>query len=59
MRELLPYLFIILTFFAFLLNLFGLLQLIPLYFTLPILFFSIYFTIFSFAHRNTYRGKMH
>ncbi|HAM79826.1 MAG TPA: hypothetical protein DCO80_03340 [Ornithinibacillus sp.] len=58
MRELLPYLFIIITFFAFLLNLFGLMKLIPLYFTLPILFFCIYFTIFLFAHRNKYRGRM-
>ncbi|GGA74089.1 hypothetical protein [Ornithinibacillus halotolerans] len=57
MRELLPYLFVILTFFAIILNLLGLMQLIPLYITLPILFFCIYFTLFSFTHRNKYRGR--
>ncbi|MEN2466747.1 hypothetical protein [Ornithinibacillus sp. FSL M8-0202] len=56
LRELLPYLFIILTLFAVLLNLFGLMQLIPIYITLPILFLCIYFTLFSFTHRNKYRG---
>ncbi|MEN2767631.1 hypothetical protein [Ornithinibacillus xuwenensis] len=58
MRELLPYLFIILTFFAVLLNIFGLMQLIPIYLTLPILFLCIYLTVFSFTHRNSYRGRM-
>ncbi|WP_412975035.1 hypothetical protein [Ornithinibacillus sp. 179-J 7C1 HS] len=58
MRELLPYLFIILTFFAILLNLLGLMQLIPIYVTLPVLFFCIYFTLFSFINRNKYRGRV-
>ncbi|WP_026905749.1 hypothetical protein [Paucisalibacillus globulus] len=57
MREIIPYLFIILTFFAVFLNLFGLMQLIPLYITLPILFLCVYFTLFSFANRNKYRGR--
>lgn len=58
MRELLPYFFIILTFSAIILNIFGLMRLIPLYITLPLLFLSIYLTIYSFTHRNVYRGRM-
>ncbi|SDJ86883.1 hypothetical protein SAMN05216243_1226 [Sediminibacillus albus] len=45
-----------LTAIAFLFNLFGILRLVPLYFTMPILFISIYLTIFSFAYKNTFRG---
>ncbi|GAB3059848.1 hypothetical protein [Virgibacillus ainsalahensis] len=56
MRELLPILFLILSIFAFIFNLFGLLQIIPLYFTLPLLFLSIYLTIYSFTHKRVYRG---
>ncbi|MDY0407910.1 hypothetical protein RWD45_03900 [Virgibacillus soli] len=58
MREILPFLFLSLVIVAFFLNILGLMRLIPLYFTLPLLFFSIYFTIFSFTHRKTYRGRM-
>jgi len=56
MREILPFLFLILTIIAFFLNIFGLMRLIPLYFTLPILFLSVYFTIFTFTHKRMYRG---
>ncbi len=40
------------------LNVLGLMKLIPLYFTIPLLFVSIYFTLFSFAHRHVYRGRI-
>nr|WP_227001950.1 hypothetical protein [Virgibacillus necropolis] len=50
-----PYLFLILTIFAFFLNILGFMQLIPLYITLPLLFISIYLTIFSFTHRKVFR----
>ncbi|WP_217585921.1 hypothetical protein [Lentibacillus saliphilus] len=58
MSNLYPVIFFFLTIVAFVLNIFGLMQLIPLYITLPLLFISIYATIFSFSHRNTYRGRM-
>ncbi|NBJ70922.1 MULTISPECIES: hypothetical protein [Clostridia] len=51
-----PILFLILTGVAFILNILGLMQVIPLYITLPLLFITIYLTIYSFAHRRTYRG---
>ncbi|PAV29183.1 hypothetical protein CIL05_12355 [Virgibacillus profundi] len=54
----LPFLFLFLTVFAFFLNVLGLMSLIPLYFTLPLLFISIYLTIYSFTHRRVYRGRM-
>ncbi|GEN30659.1 membrane protein implicated in regulation of membrane protease activity [Cerasibacillus quisquiliarum] len=58
MREFIPFGFLIITIVSFFLNILGLMQLMPLYFTLPLLFFSIYFTIFSFTHRRVYRGRM-
>ncbi|MDY0406171.1 hypothetical protein P5G51_012915 [Virgibacillus sp. 179-BFC.A HS] len=58
MRELLPVIFLVLAIVAFFLNFFALIGLIPLYITLPLLFISIYLTIFSFTHKNVYRGKM-
>ena len=56
MREVLPFLFLLLTFVAFILNLFAFMEVIPLFFTLPLLFISIYLTIFSFTHKRVYRG---
>lgn len=56
MRELLPFLFLTLSIIAFFLNILGLMRLIPLYITLPLLFLSIYFTIFTFTHKRVYRG---
>ncbi|OZU90619.1 hypothetical protein CIL03_05635 [Virgibacillus indicus] len=53
---LLPFLFLVLTIISFFLNILGLMSLIPLYFTLPLLFVSIYLTIYSFTHRRVYRG---
>ncbi|TMN23129.1 hypothetical protein FH966_09665 [Lentibacillus cibarius] len=57
MRDILPLFFLVLTVVAAFLNLFGLMRLIPLYITLPALFVSIYLTIYSFTHRNVYRGN--
>ncbi|HLR09669.1 MAG TPA: hypothetical protein VK136_10535 [Bacillota bacterium] len=59
MRELSPYLFFVLTVIAFFLNFLGLMKLIPLFITLPLLFISLYMTIFSFFHRRTFRGRMY
>ncbi|WP_205317671.1 hypothetical protein [Oceanobacillus zhaokaii] len=55
MENIYPLIFILLTLFSFVLNILGLMQLIPLYFTLPLLFISIYLTIYSLTHRNIYR----
>jgi len=38
-------------------NLFGLMRLIPLYMTIPLLFVSIYATLHTFTYRNVYRGR--
>ncbi|GAB4073963.1 hypothetical protein GCM10028778_14660 [Barrientosiimonas marina] len=57
MKNLLPFLFFLLTVVAIFFNLLGLMQLIPLYITLPFLFISIYLTIFSFTHRNIHTKK--
>lgn len=52
-----PILFLILTAVAFILNILGLMQVMPLYITLPLLFISIYLTIYSFVYKRTYRGR--
>ncbi|WP_373895699.1 hypothetical protein ACUL41_11930 [Virgibacillus natechei] len=57
MQRLLPFLFLFVTVFAFILNILGLMQIIPLYITLPLLFLSLYLTIYSFTHRRVYRGQ--
>lgn len=56
MRDLFPFLWIIITIILFLLNLLALMQLLSLLITLPLLFISIYATLFSFTHKRTYRG---
>ncbi|WP_100011486.1 hypothetical protein [Lentibacillus sediminis] len=56
MKDMLPVLFFTLTLVALFLNLLGLMNLIPLYVTLPLLFISIFLTLHSFTHRNAYRG---
>ncbi|TQS75805.1 hypothetical protein DX933_05920 [Ornithinibacillus gellani] len=56
MRELLPVIFTILVFIAFFLNILGLMRLIPLYITLPLLFLSIYLSIYSMTHKRTFKG---
>ncbi|RKQ32631.1 hypothetical protein D8M06_11880 [Oceanobacillus halophilus] len=58
MQQFYPMLFLLLTLVAFFLNIFGLMQLIPPYITLPLLFISIYLTIYSFTNRKTYRRRM-
>ncbi|GAA0432838.1 hypothetical protein GCM10008983_06830 [Lentibacillus halophilus] len=57
MRDILPFFFLLLTLVVAFLNLFGLMQLIPLFVTLPALFLSIYLTVYFFTHRNAYRGR--
>ncbi|MBP1947228.1 MULTISPECIES: hypothetical protein [Virgibacillus] len=58
MQDLLPLIFLITTVIVIFLNILGLMQLIPLFITLPMLFISIYLTIYTFTHRNVYRGGM-
>nr|WP_077623048.1 hypothetical protein [Sediminibacillus massiliensis] len=48
--------FLFLTVIAFFLNILGFMRLIPILITLPLLFFSIYFTLFSLTYRKTFRG---
>ncbi|MFD2629688.1 hypothetical protein [Oceanobacillus kapialis] len=55
MNGLFPFLFLTLTFFAFFLNILGLMAVIPIYLTLPILFICIYLTVYSFTHKKVYR----
>lgn len=55
MKGILPFLFLILTIITFILNFFALMNLIPLYITLPLLFISIYLTIYTFTHQKVYR----
>ncbi|WP_157087742.1 hypothetical protein [Oceanobacillus damuensis] len=55
MRDFYPVFFLMLSVFAFFLNLLGLMKLIPLYFTMPLFFLSIYLTLYSLSHRNVYR----
>jgi hypothetical protein len=58
MRKLLPFLFFLLMIVAFYFNILGLMSLMPLYLTLPLLFLSIYLTLYSFMNRNVYRKRM-
>ncbi|MBM7571541.1 hypothetical protein [Aquibacillus albus] len=48
--------FLSLTVVAFFFNILGLMRLIPMFITLPMLFISIYLTVFSFSHRNSFKG---
>lgn len=56
MRELLPFFLLLLTIVIFILNLFAFMQLIPMLITLPLLFISIYVTLYSFTQKRSYRG---
>lgn len=58
MKRLLPLLFFLLMIVAFYFNILGLMSLMPLYVTLPLLFISIYLTLYSFMNRNVYRKRM-
>lgn len=56
MNHLYPVLFFILAVLALFVNMIGLMRLIPLFLTLPLLFISIYFMLYSIMHRKrTYR----
>ena len=55
MREIFPYLLIVLTAVMFILNAFAFMQLLPIYLTLPLLFFCIYLTVLTFSRRFVYR----
>lgn len=52
-RNYFPFLFILLVIFAFFLNLLGLMNMIPVIFTLPLLLASIYCMIASIAYRSS------
>lgn len=56
MRDVLPFFFLILTVVAVFLNILAFMKLITLFFTLPLLFISIYLTIYTFTHKRVYRG---
>ncbi|MGN8644595.1 hypothetical protein ACTNEO_00740 [Gracilibacillus sp. HCP3S3_G5_1] len=46
----------ILPLFAFILNIFGLMRMIPLYITIPLLFVTIYMTIYFMRDRRQFKG---
>ncbi|MDX8045797.1 hypothetical protein SH601_07315 [Gracilibacillus sp. S3-1-1] len=54
-------LLIILPLFAFILNIFGLMRLIPLYFTIPLLFITIHTTLYFWQDKKQFKGfaKVH
>ncbi|WP_157967412.1 MULTISPECIES: hypothetical protein [Paraliobacillus] len=56
MRRYYPFMFLLIACCAFILNIFALMDIIPMLLTLPLLFISIYFTLFSFTHKRTFRG---
>ncbi|MCZ0703910.1 hypothetical protein J2T56_002143 [Natronobacillus azotifigens] len=49
-------LLLLLVSFSFFLNILGFMRIIPLVFTLPLLFFSIYFSLATITRRNSFRG---
>lgn len=56
MQDILPFLFLIMTIVAFFMTILGIMQLIPLFIALPLLFISIYLTLFTFTHKRVFRG---
>jgi|GEM_PF-1457023 len=52
----LPIFFAICTIALIIVNLFALMNLISYFVTLPLLFLSIYLTLYTFAYRKAYRG---
>ncbi|MBU8639934.1 hypothetical protein [Bacillus pumilus] len=42
--------------FCFFLNILGLMKMIPLYLTSPLLFAAILFTLYRMNHRKTFKG---
>jgi len=55
MRDLIPYILILITSIMLILNGFAFMQILPIYLTGPLLFISIYLTIFTFSRRHIYR----
>lgn len=51
----LPILFLFVTFVLIFLNLLALMRIFPLIITIPLLFLSIYLTLYSLASRRTYK----
>ncbi|MBM7675471.1 hypothetical protein [Gracilibacillus alcaliphilus] len=41
---------------AFILNIFGLMRIIPPYFTIPLLFISIYVTVYFYQSKKQFKG---
>ncbi|MBO1002968.1 hypothetical protein ACFSKI_02270 [Pseudogracilibacillus auburnensis] len=58
-RNYLPIFFVFCTIILIILNLFALMRLIPYLITLPLLFLSIYLTIYTFTYRKMFRGTKH
>lgn len=56
MPNFLPFIFFLGAVAAFFLNLLGFMRLLPIFLTLPLLFITIYLTIFSLAYRNAFKG---
>ncbi|KAB8139100.1 hypothetical protein F9U64_01510 [Gracilibacillus oryzae] len=42
--------------FALFLNIFGLMRLIPVYFTVPLLFITIYISVYCYFHKRKFKG---
>ncbi|MCF3942081.1 hypothetical protein [Oceanobacillus alkalisoli] len=58
MNQLYPILLFILVVIALFVNMIGLMRLIPLFITLPLLFISIYFMIYSILNRKKVYRRM-
>ncbi|EIJ82533.1 hypothetical protein MGA3_04805 [Bacillus methanolicus MGA3] len=56
MQNLILILMILFILFSFVLHLFGLMKLISVFFTGPILFFSLFFFVYYINNRNRFRG---
>lgn len=59
MQHVLPYFFLLLVIIMFILNTLALMNLLPLYLTLPLLFISIYLMFYSFTYKKAYRGSQY
>lgn len=58
MNSLYPIIFFILMVVALFINVIGLMRLIPLFITLPLLFISIYLMLYSLLHRKKLYRRM-
>lgn len=57
MRAILPVFFLVLSIILFFINLLGLMRLVPMLLTLPLLFLSIYLFFYTATFQKKYRGK--